>query len=57
MSLSYQDAEGEQQEIPLSDVEAACEAGTLVDTTQVRRKRSALTSLYVFHLTVGDSMG
>ena len=37
MSLTYLDADGEQQEIPLADVEAKCEDGVLVDSTQVRR--------------------
>ena len=37
MSLSYLDADGEQVEIPLSEVEAKCEDGILVDDTQVSR--------------------
>ena len=36
MSLSYLDANGEQQELPLSEVEAKCEEGVLEDSTQVR---------------------
>eukprot|EP01043_Picozoa_sp_COSAG02_P036085 COSAG02_NODE_2623_length_8399_cov_21.197590_3_plen_47_part_00 len=40
MSLSYLDGDGEQVEIPLSEVEAKCEEGILVDDTQVSRRRS-----------------
>jgi hypothetical protein len=35
MSLSYLDDDGEQVEIPLSEVEAKCEEGVLEDGTQV----------------------
>ena len=35
MSLSYLDGDGEQAEIPLTEVEAKCEEGILVDDTQV----------------------
>lgn len=46
MSLTYVDAEGESQEILLSEVEDRCEDGTLVESTQVRGRWCAASILF-----------